>query len=404
MKMKNLILLAVCLLGGFALTSCDSSNDDPLPPMTEGKANMILAIDMAPQASMGYIVPVQNTSNGNVSFTNAHEVKSTPYLATYKDWVFSIGGAADANVYKFIRNDDGTLTKAGQIQVDRMAPMAGNMLVVNDTKAYATAPIENKIVIFNPTTMERTGEIDLADSRWGAEGSNTPNPIGLFLRDNILYVGLGQFDNMPICKKGAHVLLVDATTDKPIKKIVDYRLSAATVIGVGAMFVDEKNDLYIPCWGSYGYVPDQYCGLLRIKNGETDFDKDYCFNLTDRTWTGVEGGKLQYVLSYHYAGNGELYFFGYCPAFIGASGPDYINDKTNYAFKANLYNCTGEVLDFPRTNGYSCAINHKDSKVFFGLVTETNGAGLFVYDRNTKTCSQSPVIKTQGTIMDMVIY
>ncbi len=365
---------------------------------------MILAIDMAPQASMGYVVPVQNIAEGNVSFSNAHEVKSTPYLATYKDWVFSIGGAADANVYKYIRNDDGTLTKAGQIQIDRMAPMVGNMLVVNETKAYASAPVENKIVIFNPTTMERTGEIDLVDTKWGVDGSNTPNPIGLFLRDDILYVGLGQFENMPICKKGAHILLVDTKTDKPIKKIVDYRLSSATVIGVGGMFVDEKNDLYIPCWGSYGYVPDQYCGLLRIKNGETDFDRDYCFNLTDRTWQGVEGGKLQYVLSYHYAGNGELYFFGYCPAFIGASGPDYINDKTNYAFRADIYNCTGEVLDFPRTNGYSCAINHKDNQVYFGLVTDSNGAGLFVYDRNTKTCSQSPVIKAQGTIMDMVIY
>lgn len=86
------------------------------------------------------------------------------------------------------------------------------------------------------------------------------------------------------------------------------------------------------------------------------------------------------------------------------SGPDYINDKTNYAFRADIYNCTGEVLDFPRTNGYSCAINHKDNQVYFGLVTDSNGAGLFVYDRNTKTCSQSPVIKAQGTIMDMVIY
>ena len=186
---------------------------------------MILAIDMAPQASMGYVVPVQNIAEGNVSFSNAHEVKSTPYLATYKDWVFSIGGAADANVYKYIRNDDGTLTKAGQIQIDRMAPMVGNMLVVNETKAYASAPVENKIVIFNPTTMERTGEIDLVDTKWGVDGSNTPNPIGLFLRDDILYVGLGQFENMPICKKGAHILLVDTKTDKPIKKIVDYRLS-----------------------------------------------------------------------------------------------------------------------------------------------------------------------------------
>ena len=36
-------------------------------------------------------------------------------------------------------------------------------------------------------------------------------------------------------------------------------------------------------------------------------------------------------------------------------------------FKANLYNCTGEVLDFPRTNGYSCDINHKDNKVYFPI-------------------------------------
>lgn len=401
--MKNLILLTVCLLGGLTMISCDDNNDNPAPE-TAGKSKMILAIDMAPQASMGYVVPVNDLSEKNVSFTNAHEVKSTPYLTTYKDWVFSIGGASDANIYKYVRNDDGTLTKAGQIQIDRMAPMAANMLVVNEAKAYASAPIENKIVIFNPTTMERSGEIDLADTRWGAEGSNTPNPIGLFLRDNILYVGLGQFKNMPVCKKGAHVLLVDAKTDKPIKKIVDYRLSSATVIGVGAMFVDENNDLYIPCWGSYGYVPEQYSGLLRIKNGETEFDKSYCFNLTDRTWQGIEGGKLQYVLSYHYAGNGELYFFGYCPAFIGTTGPDYINDKTNYTFKADIHNCTAEVLDFPRTNGYSCAINHKDNQVYFGLVTESNGAGLFVYNRDTKTCSQSPVIKSQGTIMDMILY
>ena len=35
-------------------------------------------------------------------------------------------------------------------------------------------------------------------------------------------------------------------TDKPIKKIVDYRLSSATVFGVGGKYVEEKNDLYNP--------------------------------------------------------------------------------------------------------------------------------------------------------------
>ncbi len=398
---KNFFLLLSGLLGyTFLFTSCSEEENGEILE-EKGKAEVVLAVDMAPTASMGYIVPVLNSSVENVSFDDAHEVRSTPYLSSYKDWVFSVGGASDANIYKFIRNDDGTLSKVGELQVDRTAPMVAHMLVVSDTKAYATAPVENKIVIFNPTTMERTGEIDLADTKWGVDGSNTPNPLGLFLRDDILYVGLGEFENMPICKKGAHMLLIDSKTDTPIKKIEDERLSSATVIGVGGMFVDEKNDLYVPCWGSYGYVSGHHSGLLRIKNGETEFDKDYCFNLTDRIWPDVEGGRLQYVLSYHYAGNGELYFFGYCPAFIGSAGPDYIKDKTNYSFKSNIYDCTAEVLSFPRTNGYSCAIGHKENQVYFGLVTESNGAGLFVYDRENGECSSNPLMTVQGTVMDM---
>lgn len=398
---KSILLILPALFGcSILFTSCsEEQNGEGLE--NKGKAEVVLAVDMAPTASMGYIVPVQNTSVENVSFKDAHEVRSSPYLSSYKDWVFSVGGASDGNIYKFIRNSDGSLSKVGELQVDRTAPMAAHMLVVSDTKAYASAPIENKIVIFNPTTMERTGEIDLADTKWGVDGSSTPNPLGLFLRDDILYVGLGEFDNMPVCKKGAHMLLIDSKTDKPIKKIEDYRLTSASVIGAGGMFVDENNDLYVPCWGSYGYVPGHHSGLLRIKNGETEFDKNYCFNLTDRTWQNVEGGKLQYVLSYHYAGNGELYFFGYCPAFIGAAGPDYIKDKTNYSFKSNIYKCTGEVLNLPRTNGYSCAITHKENQVYFGLVTETNGAGLFVYDRGSGKCSSKPTMAVQGTIMDI---
>ena len=81
--MKKLTLLAVCLFGSLAMVSCDDNNN-PEPPVTEGKAKMILAIDMAPQASMGYVVPVQNIAEGNVSFSNAHEVKSliSPHTKT----------------------------------------------------------------------------------------------------------------------------------------------------------------------------------------------------------------------------------------------------------------------------------------------------------------------------------
>lgn len=227
--------------------------------------------------------------------------------------------------------------------------------------------------------------------------------MGLFLRDDLLFVGLGEFTTPPTGAKGAHILLIDAKTDIPIKKITDNRLTCATAIGAGGMFVDEKNDLYIPCWGSYGFDPTHYSGLLRIKSGETEFDPDYCFNLSTMTFDGVQGGKLQYVMTYHYTGNGEVYFFGYCPAFASPT-PDFINDKTNYSFKGDLYNCTAEVLNLPRSNAYSCAINHVGDQVLFGLATESNGVGLFAYNRNTRTCSPAPVINVQGTVMNLQVF
>ena len=101
---------------------------------------------------------------------------------------------------------------------------------------------------------------------------------------------------MPICKSGAHVLIIDEATDTPEKIIHDTRLSAASIFDCG-MFIDEKGDLYVTCWGSYGYVPDQKFGLLRIKKGATEFDPDYCFNMTDMNVEGVQGGKLQYSIS-----------------------------------------------------------------------------------------------------------
>ena len=61
--------------------------------------------------------------------------------------------------------------------------------------------------------------------------------------------------------------------------------------------------------------------------------------MTDMNVEGVQGGKLQYSISNFYAGNGELYVLAYCPAFASAS-PDYINEKTNYCLKADLYHCT----------------------------------------------------------------
>ena len=266
----------------------------------------------------------------------------------------------------------------------------------------------NKIVIFNPSDMTKTGEIDLmkdGSTEFVAtdKGAKTPNPLGMFLRDGKVYVGLGQFIQMPTTVQGAYMLIIDEKTDTPEKMISDDRLTSATAIGEGGMFIDENNDLYIPCWGSYGFNSAHHSGLLRIKSGEDVFDKDYCFDMSEMTFDGVEGGKFQYVLTYHYAGDGEIYFFGYCPAFASQSANTFYEDHTNYAMKGDLYGRTAEALPLPRTNAISCAINHIGDEVLFGLTTESNGVGIFSYDRRTGECSGAPIVNMQGTMLKMQV-
>lgn len=146
------------------LLSCEK-NDGEGAGTGEGKAQMVAVVDMAPQANNGYILPIQDISVENASFQNAYEVKSSNHAVKYKDWVFVVEGMSGGYIRKYIRNDDGTLSEGGSLLVGKTSPTVSHALVVSDTKGYASAMMDNKIIIFNPSTMQQTGEIDIADAR-----------------------------------------------------------------------------------------------------------------------------------------------------------------------------------------------------------------------------------------------
>ena len=43
------------------------------------------------------------------------------------------------------------------------------------------------------------------------------------------------------------------------------------------------------------------------------------------------------------------------------------------------------------------------SKILFGLTTESNGVGIFSYDRRTGECSGAPIVNMQGTMLKMQV-
>ena len=59
---------------------------------------------------------------GTMSFANAVETKITPYLMSYRDWVFYVPGTSEGTIVKYSRQDDGTLKVEGRLEVATAAP------------------------------------------------------------------------------------------------------------------------------------------------------------------------------------------------------------------------------------------------------------------------------------------
>ena len=108
---NNLFILGAFLCTALFVTSCTDDNKDD--DENEGKASIIVGINMQPQADMGYIVPIQDMKAGTMSFANAVETKITPYLMSYRDWVFYVPGTSEGTIVKYSRQDDGTTFGSG---------------------------------------------------------------------------------------------------------------------------------------------------------------------------------------------------------------------------------------------------------------------------------------------------
>ena len=400
--MNKVFFYSVMLMGASFFTSCGDKDDKE--PIVTGKAKMVLALDMSVNGSqLTYLTPVseEHFRDSVASLANAIEAYSGSYVESYGNWLFHISN--DAILKRYSRQDNGSLLLDGELVCSANADgMLANIIIISDVKAYASLLLDNKIIVFNPSTMQKTGEIDLAKPQFGVNGSSTPNPAGMIYRDGKVFVGCMQLTSLPLCNDGAYVIVIDEPTNTPEKMITDMRASSASFFN-NEMFLDERGDIYINCWASYGYVEGQVGGFLRIKKGTTVFDPDYFFRTTMTQIEGIEGGILTSAYSSYYKENGIAYMFGNNPSYVSAPA-DYVHDKPVEAFRVDFYNKTIIKLDLPRTNNYSCSISSIGDLVYFGITSASNGAGLFTYNHRTGAVSRKPVLNAPGTVLDAAIF
>ena len=370
--MKHYFLIAaLVLLSLVGLTSCGKDSPD-FPPSTKSEVGFVHSVNIGENT---YISLFKDLSVSSLNTDNALVLPKGAFTFVYKNKIYVTD---TEHLYKYIAKD-GILVQEGNTMLFPSGAKATYITFLSEKKAYVSCLGLGKVWIIDPSSMTKTGEIDLSGYSLGKlAGDNNPEPCASIIRDGILYVTLCQLKSAYSCEKGAHIALIDTKTDKPIKMISDPRATmASSMTPAGDPFVDEKGDIYFYCVAMFGYQPGVKEGFLRIKKGEQDFDNSYCFTLADVNLEGVKGNRTSYAYNKVYGGNGKVYGYLNIPG-AASNPPDYVHDKSFQAFEINLYNKTCKKMNFSGTVGWATSICKFGNNIIFGMSTD-QGMGYSVY-------------------------
>lgn len=259
--------------------SC-SKNETPDSNQTADITYAIANVSGAYPNQTTYIQGLANLDMSSLDNSKAVESASFASQWAYGGSVFLTASGSPATMTKYSFDANGKTVQSGQLVVSG-ANTFSSVEFVSSTEAYASVGGGlAKLIKFNPSTFQKTGEIDLTPLV--KTGAASTYYLGVKARDGKLFLGVQCFNSsFDQLIDSAFVAVIDIASSKVEKMISDARTSNIFLAGssVSGFAMDSNKDLYIEALGD-GIKPS---GILRIKSGSTDFDKDYFFDLKAAT-------------------------------------------------------------------------------------------------------------------------
>lgn len=273
-----------------------------------------------------------------------------------------------------------TLTLAGT--------WANHIYFVNEEKAYLGGMLDSLIII-NPKTMKKTGAIDL--SKYKNKDALVVSPGTGVIVDGRLYVGLLQNVSDYATGNEAQVAIIDVKKDEVVAVAKDDRIAAVGSLDDSQNQAFIVSDGYIYCYSnaSWGYAPGQIDGFLRIKVGETKFDKDYAWLITkDVAIDGVtKKGNFKYLSPASNEKDGVVYAFLNVMVDLQQTWTDMDSYHNNTCKPVQIDLANKKIKALPIGYSSSWASYGKyvedDGNVIFAVSTEEDGNAYFRYDPKT---------------------
>lgn len=289
--------LGFILLTLFLATSCDKEDTNEEPSSNTGNNNNtdtgdkvdikygIATVSGAWPNTTTYIQGTENLDFSSISNDSARELTGTARVINYGKNLYALPFGAPANLVKYNFDDKGVPQQEEKI----VAPGSNTFSTVHfesETVAYATlAGGISKLIKFNPTTMRIEDEISLKVITDKFPEATRTYYLDMVERDNKLFMGVYYEKNFKPVSEYAHVAIINLDT-KTVEKVIEDQRTGMVFGGQSSnagMIKMPNGDIYVQAKGTRNVGGNAPSGLLRIKNGETEFDTNYFFDLDTAT-------------------------------------------------------------------------------------------------------------------------
>lgn len=249
-------------------------------------------------SSTSYVPIVPSLDVARVELAEAREVNARATMATVGGFMFLASSSAPI-VERFEVGSDGSLEPAGRLSFashglpEYFAIDEWGAVIVNAEKAYVFNTSDGSHVVWNPTTMEITGEIPGPDI--GREGYSFESIA--IVRGNRMFrvFTLLNYDSWEFLTAPQYLAVYDVETDELLSLVEETRCPQL----YSRPFADESGDIYFsnfiwtPVLSLTGDYP--HSCALRVKRGEQNFDPDFQLNFAQDITGGREAGILRYL-------------------------------------------------------------------------------------------------------------
>jgi hypothetical protein len=247
-------------------------------------------------ATTTYVSLVSSLDVKEIDDSKAYEFPGTATVATTGGWLFVADGESPI-VTRYSIGKDGTLQDDGKISfanygLDTVSLDDWGNAFVSPTKAYLNNSTSGSQILWNPTSLEITGEVkspDLVHMGVSLDGS------GAMIRGNRLYRTVFWKDwDAYSSSKEQYIATYDVEGDKRVSLTAEQRCPALN----SRTEKDEDGNLYFSNW-IYNVIETLQQGApkscaLRMNAGSDALDPSWVLNYADLT-EGREAAEFSYL-------------------------------------------------------------------------------------------------------------